>query len=336
MSSVFTDNEWSPLKCVLVGRANNSCFPSAPARMTEATLPERHWPNFRANNPFPKEILQEAEVELDQFSAILQREGIEVHRADVVDWLSHGGYTGAMPRDGLLVVGNHVIESIFSWPCRRNEVDLAYGGILSQLEQDTSVKVIKAPKPTGRETLLDDNPLGPWAINNSRAVFDAADFMRLGRTILGQLSHVTNMKGFEYVQATVPEGYVVELVDVDDEHAMHIDATILPLRPGLLVYNPQRVTEVSLRKHQVLKDWELCPLPFVPMPREYPPSFMVSPWITLNVLVLDGRKVVVEESDEDFAEWLRELGMEPIPCPFKHVHSIGGSFHCATVDLKRD
>ena len=46
-------------------------------------------------------------------------------------------------------------------------------------------------------------------------------------------------------------------------------------------------------------------------------------------------RVVVEAGDERTAGWYEELGMESIRCPFQHVNSIGGSMHCATVDLVR-
>lgn len=32
----------------------------------------------------------------------------------------------------------------------------------------------------------------------------------------------------------------------------------------------------------------------------------------MNVLVLGGKKVIVDETDTEFAEWMKELGMEPI------------------------
>ena len=160
--------------------------------------------------------------------------------------------------------------------------------------------------------------------------------MRFGKTILGQLSHVTNSKGVEYLRSKIPPGYSIELLQTSDSSAMHIDATILPLREGLLVYHPARVTEQELRKHSVLADWEIHAYPFVPAPRASPPLYMTSPWIAMNLLVLDGKKVLVEAQDTELAEWLRGRGMTPIPCPFRHVHSIGGSFHCATVDLVRE
>lgn len=149
------------------------------------------------------------------------------------------------------------------------------------------------------------------------------------KTILGQFSNVKNRKGVEYLQAVVPDGYSVELLRTTDEHAMHIDATILPLREGLLVYNPQRVTDDDLRRHAVLRDWELRAYPFVPQPRASPspPMYMCSPWLVLNALSLDERRIVVEEQDVEFAAWVRdEFGMEPIMCSFQHVNSIGGSF----------
>ncbi|KAF3914551.1 hypothetical protein ABW20_dc0100249 [Dactylellina cionopaga] len=125
------------------------------------------------------------------------------------------------------------------------------------------------------------------------------------------------------------------MLDVNDPNTMHIDATILPLREGLLVYHPYKVTEAALRDHEVLADWNLVPFPFIPQAPESPPLYMTSPWLSLNALVLDGKRVIVESSDDRTAKFYEELGMECIRCPFKHVNSIGGSFHCATVDLVR-
>lgn len=63
---------------------------------------------------------------------------------------------------------------------------------------------------------------------------------------------------------------------------------------------------------------------------------MCSPWLVLNALSLDERRIFVEENDVQFADRLRtKFGMEPIPLPFQHVNSIGGSCHCASVDLVR-
>ena len=119
---------------------------------------------------------------------------------------------------------------------------------------------------------------------------------------MGQLSDVINQKGVEYLRRAVPAGYSLELLDVTDEHAMHIDATMLPPRQGPLIYNPGRVSEKALRKLELFKDWELHAYPYQPAQREDPPRYMTSDWLLMNVLSLDENKVVVEAGDVDFAE----------------------------------
>ncbi|PYH89606.1 hypothetical protein BO71DRAFT_402916 [Aspergillus ellipticus CBS 707.79] len=334
---IHADNEWSPLRSILIGRAGHACFPPAPKKIIEATMPSIHRHRFVPNSPFPEEIVTNAELELDQFAQILTEQGIKVYRStDNIDWATENGYTGAMPRDGLMSVGNTLIEACFAWPCRAREIDIAYGSLLDELASDPRVRVVRRSAESYADTLFDEDETDrKFVINNSRPAFDTADFMRLGKVILGQYSHVTNQKGVEYLRSVVSEGYTVEMIDTNDDKAMHIDATILPLREGLLVYNPERVTEQELRSHDVLRSWDLRACPFSPVACENPPGFMASGWLCLNVLVLDGRRVMVEESDEVMAAWLVELGMEVILCPFRHVNSIGGSFHCATVDLVR-
>lgn len=302
-------------------------------------MPSQHVHRFQPQAPFDEKLVAKAEAELDFLSAILEAEGVKVYRPPFgIDWLSVGGYTGAMPRDGLMSVQNTLIEACFSYPSRDREIELAYEPILKLLAQDGRVEIVRRPSHAFAHTLVDDDgsKSTQWAINNSRPAFDTADFMRFGKTIIGQYSHVTNQAGIDHVQKHLPPGYKIEILDVDDPHAMHIDATILPLREGLMIYHPLKVTEESLRKHEVFANWDLRPYPYVPKEPVDPPLYMTSPWLCLNALVLDGERVVVEASDYKTAEFYESLGMKCIPCPFKHVNSIGGSFHCATVDLVRE
>lgn len=199
--------------------------------MISATTSAKHVEEFRAGNPFPKQILEAADRELDQFTSILEKRGIKVYRPAHVDWAAVGGYTGSMVRDGLLVVGSTIIESAYSWRCREHEVDLMLEKLLFELAQDERVTVVRAPKPPARETLYDSypeangiNPLNGvrWAINNSRTAFDAADFIRFGKHVVGQLSHVTNEKGLEYVRKHLPPGYTLDIIELDDPHSMHL------------------------------------------------------------------------------------------------------------------
>jgi glycine amidinotransferase len=55
----------------------------------------------------------------------------------------------------------------------------------------------------------------------------------------------------------------------------------------------------------------------------------------MNLLSLDERRVVVESQERELMDALRAWGFEPIPCPFRGFNALGGSFHCATVDVRR-
>ena len=62
---------------------------------------------------------------------------------------------------------------------------------------------------------------------------------------------------------------------------------------------------------------------------------MTSPWINMNVFMLDHKRVMVEKNDIPMFKALKDFGFEPIPCPFLNFNTFGGSFHCATLDIRR-
>ena len=55
----------------------------------------------------------------------------------------------------------------------------------------------------------------------------------------------------------------------------------------------------------------------------------------MNVLMLDEERVVVEAQEERTIEAFKEWGFKPIPCNFRNFNTFGGSFHCATLDVRR-
>lgn len=159
MALVSADDEWSPLQSVIVGRAAHSNFPSEPRAMIQHTMPSEYINEFRPSNPFPEYISQNADAELDQLATILEREGIKVYRPKNVNWCKIGGYTGSMPRDGLMTVENHIIESAYVWGCRRQEIALTFEDILHELTQDSSVRIIRAPISSISDIIY-DGPVG--------------------------------------------------------------------------------------------------------------------------------------------------------------------------------
>jgi glycine amidinotransferase len=155
----FSDNEWSRLIEVVVGRASHSCFPHIPVKALANIVPRYYLDEFiKPNNPIPQEILDKAEAELDNFARILQSYAVKVRRPEVVDWVKEGGYTGSMVRDGLMVVGNTIIEAAYSWPCRRREIELMHGPMLEEFEKYGTYKIVRAPMPPAADHIFDIEP----------------------------------------------------------------------------------------------------------------------------------------------------------------------------------
>jgi glycine amidinotransferase len=235
----FSDNEWSRLIEVVVGRASHSCFPHIPIKALANIVPRYYLDEFvKPNNPIPQEILDKAEAELDNFAHILQNYGVKVRRPEVVDWVKEGGYTGSMVRDGLMVVGNTIIEAAFSWPCRRREIELMHGPMLEEFEKNGTYSVVRAPTPPAPDHIFDIEPGAFWVINNSRTAFDTADFMRIGKHVVGHLSNATNQKGIDWVRAHLPPGYELIIFESKNEKEMHMDVTFVPLKQGTALYYP--------------------------------------------------------------------------------------------------
>jgi glycine amidinotransferase len=111
---------------------------------------------------------------------------------------------------------------------------------------------------------------------------------------------------------------------------MHIDATFMPLRPGKVLVNPERVAELP----PILRDWEVLVAPPPCMPAGVD-LHMSSRWISMNILMLDERRVIVEEHEHDLIQAFERWGFDPVPCSFLHFNRFGGSFHCATLDVRR-
>jgi glycine amidinotransferase len=55
----------------------------------------------------------------------------------------------------------------------------------------------------------------------------------------------------------------------------------------------------------------------------------------MNVLMLDEERVIVAKGEDSLVSALKTWGFKPILCSFYHFQSIGGGFHCASIDVRR-
>jgi len=333
------------LEEVIVGIADGAAVPPWHVAL-KASMPERHWDFFKENGgqPFPQELIDAANEDLDGLVALLEGEGVIVRRPSPVDfarpfstpyWSSAGGVYAAMPRDLLLVVGNELIEAPMPWRSRYFEIE-AYRFLLNEYFAK-GARWSAAPKPLILDDLYDDGYEEPtdgepmrYVINDIEPVFDAADFFRCGRDIFYIRSHVTNHTGAAWLQRHIGSDFRLHELPTSDRHPMHIDTTYLPLAPGKLMVNPERVRELPA----IFGSWDILEAPKPCTPPDQP-LYMSGPWLSMNVLMIDEKRAVVADHELNLIRALESWGFEPLPCRFMNFYRFGGSIHCATLDVRR-
>ena len=302
-----------------------------------------------AGRRYPKFFVKLAQRELDNFVHILESEGVTVRRPDIVDfskkyktpYWSSKGFCVACPRDGLLVLGDEILETPMAWRCRHFEMH-AYRSLLKEYFSK-GARWTAAPTPQLLDDLYDDDFALPeegqsvrWITNEFEPVFDAADFIRCGKDIFVIRSNVTNYTGIEWLKMHVGDRFRIHEVESRCRQPMHIDSSLMPLAPGKLLVNPEFIDVTKLP--DMFKSWDIliAPRPDAMMDNIFFRIFgMTSRWIGMNVLMLDEERVIIDESQPTTIKALKDWGFKPIPCAFLHYAFYAGSFHCATLDVRR-
>lgn len=128
-------NEWGRLRSVVVGRADNARVPVDDTSLRAINYAGAR-PHGVVHGPYPATVIDEANEDLEYLCEVFVRAGVTVYRPEVPDTaVAHGagrwhsdGYYAFCPRDGLLVVGDTVIEAPMvlrarytdAFPYRRN------------------------------------------------------------------------------------------------------------------------------------------------------------------------------------------------------------------------
>jgi len=348
---VNSHNEWDPLEEVIVGRLEEAMLP-------DAQLINRH--TFPLGDedvlseimslggfPYPQEMIEAADRDLNQFIHILESEGVTVRRPDLVDyslpfrsptWKAPSGASSANPRDPFIVVGDQIIETPMADRSRFFEA-WAFRSLFKEYFR-AGARWVSAPRPQLTDELYkpgfqsretgDENI--EYVLTEFEPAFDAADFVRCGRDIIGQKSHVTNQIGIDWLQRHLGDEYRVHAIQSRSPQAMHIDTTVMPLAPGKMLINPDWVDVDNFPA--AFKDWDLLPAPR-PVEPDREEIRLMSKWANMNMLAIGDNRIICEERQEPMIQALKGWGFTPIPCPFESYHPFLGSFHCATLDIRR-
>ena len=349
-------NDFDSLRHVIVGRADFTCIPpTEPA--TEAKIPEDS--DMRGLwGPRPLHTVEAANRQLDTLTQALEAKGIRVDRPTPIQWnqavttpdFMTGTMFGCMPpRDVLLTVGKEILSAPMSFRCRYWEY-LAYHDLMQRyFDEDPEFRWEQAPRPrltpdayqvgyfdeiTLEERLRRTAALD-FVTTEHAPLFDAADVLRIGKDLFCQHGLTTNRRGMEWLKRHYPDHRVHAVNFPGDPYPIHIDATFVPLRPGLVMNNPKRPLPAEQRKIFEANDWEIIDAA-QPANDKPPPLCYSSVWLSMNVLVVNHQTVIVEASEVHQMDQLDKLQFEVIPMPFRDAYPFGGGLHCATADVFRE
>lgn len=351
-------NEWDPLEEVVVGIADNANYePTEPGNRPQI----RNKPNaLFPTGPKPQEAIDLANAELAGLVSLLESRGVTVRRPGPYDFSASlrtptftvpNQYCSVCPRDVMITLGNEILEATMSRRGRYFEYrayrDLVYGYWNSDPGMTWSI----GPKPSMADSMYRqefwDWPLVKrhrkmhqfeFCITQDEVVFDAADMCRLGRDVLVQESMTTNRAGIGWLKRHLePLSFRVHPVHFPlDFFPTHIDATFIPLRPGLVLTNPERPMKDDEREMFRANHWQFVDAPQPIWTNEEMPSYcQSSKWVSINFFSLSPTTIICEEKEAPLHDLLDSLGFEILTLPFRNVYEFGGSLHCATWDIRR-
>ena len=297
-------DEWSPLKKIVVGSATDANWPvNDPVFSKESEKTTwRETPVPRG--PVPQWIIDEANADLDGLATTLINLGVEVVRPGPLNFQVHDGMYNYCPRDRLLVYGSTVVDPAMMYRCRDMELQ-CYHDIV-----DNADRYLFMPR-------------------NEGFVLDAANVCRLGDKMLFLESASGNRAAYVWLCEQFSD---VEIELCNFYAGVHIDSTMVPLREGLVMLNASRVSFDTVPR--VFDGWhkiwvnEVVAQGF----HEYP---YASKWIAMNMLVVDPHTVICDRNQTQLIKTLKSYKFEVIPLELRHSRTLGGGFHCVTLDLER-
>jgi glycine amidinotransferase/scyllo-inosamine-4-phosphate amidinotransferase 1 len=297
-------NEWDPLEEVVVGIADHANWPSSDPVFAEEASKTLWTETSVPSGPVPQWIINEANEDLNILAETIVKYGATVRRPDSMNFVELGGMYNYCPRDRLLIAGNTIVDVNMMYPCRDQEI-LAMKKIVSQ-----SDKVLTMPR-------------------DQALTLDAANICRLGDTWLFLESYSGNRVAYDWLCEQFPN-INIELCNF--YAGVHIDSTIVPLREGLVLLNGQRVNETNCPR--AFDGWTKIYVDEVVEQGFYQYPY-ASKWIALNMLVLDPHTVIVDRHQTQLIQTLEQHKFEVIPLELRHSRTLGGGFHCVTLDTRR-
>jgi len=345
---VNAHNEWSKLEEVIVGTPFHLDYQNDESFRLFFHLnlmKDKNWSVFRGSKPPSNRVRDESLEDLDEFVKILTARGVIVRRPQMLTevrtvrtpfWeapLAHA----MMSRDLFIIIGDELIETAPMVRSRYFEGDL-YKELFTEYFK-RGARWTVAPK----SRLMDENFDYTFVLKHGYAdpvpeihayeiMFDGAQILRCGDHLFFNCSTDNHRMGAQWLQRHLGSRYKVVVFELTDNH---IDGLILPLKPGWLLVEEQVALDSlpeELRKWNVIR-YEPYEETTAEASDDLP--LLASQSIGMNVLSLDEDHVVVQDMQHKLIRDLEHAGFTPIPCRWRHGRTLGGGFHCLTLDIRR-
>lgn len=299
-------NEWDTIREIVVGETSNARWPSE-----DPVFAQEHTRTTWRETPVPaglvpQQIVDESNEDLAGLVQILEQAGARVHRPAPMDFEQYGGMYNYCPRDRLLIAGNIIVDPVMMYPTRDNEMF----ALEKIWESDPHRVMLTMPRGQGM-------------------IMDAANVCRLNDTWLFLESASGNASAARWLQEQFPD---IQVEVCNFYAGVHIDSTISPLREGLVLLNASRVNEQNCPR--ALRDWDKIWVEDV-VAQDFFQYPYASKWIAMNTLSIDPQTVIVDADQTALIKRIERHGITVVPHRLRHSRTLGGGFHCVTLDTWR-
>ena len=259
-----------------------------------------------------REWAERIERQAEALAELVAREGVIVHRpqrleGDERTFLAPNGEGAQLfPRDGMIVVGEHVIDASLRLKCRQRE---RYGlrPIIQQMQKRGARW---SSVPLGSPACVD----GPF--------LEGGDTLLNGYEIyVGISGCASDLAGADWLQELLGEKYRVIPVAMKS-NVLHLDCAMALIKPGLLIWSPPKLIDglpMSLR------EWDKIEV-----------SVDEANLLATNGLVLEEGRVIIDANNARVIGELKKRGVDVIPLPFDGPIATGGGLRCAHHPLLRE
>jgi glycine amidinotransferase len=250
--------------------------------------------------------------QVDALAELVAREGVTVHRpqrlsgAERTFLAPNGEGLQLFPRDAMIVVGEHAIDASLRLICRQRE---RYG-LRSSIQKIVQRGARWSTVPLGSPNCVD----GPF--------LEGGDTLLNGYEIyVGISGCASDLAGADWLQALLGAKYRVIPVAMKSS-VLHLDCAMALIKPGLLVYCPQKLIDGLPTS---LRSWDKIEV-----------SIDEANLLATNGLVLEEGRVVMDADNKRVIGELRTRDIDVIPLPFDGPIKVGGSMRCAHHPLLRE